>query len=476
MNHYKKTQFLSSLQPDSGEGRDKQMPLRRWSQTISKKLCIALILGLTATACESTPPLSDTATPSDTDTPSDTATLSDTDTSSNQANGLKIGTLLPITGDLAQYGSPMQDAASLLTDTVNACGGVLGQAVELISEDNQTEPSAGASAMTKLAEVDQVAGVVGAAASSVSSASVDIAVRNQVVQISPASTSPVFTDRAKAGEFEGFWFRTAPPDTFQGGALAQLAQDRGFETISVLAINNDYGNGLLEAFASAHTALGGSVANGDDPTLYSPEATTFDSEVTDAFSPDADAVMIVAYPETGSLILKAAFELGLLDGDTQIILTDGMKNDSVADLVGQTSDGTYIVSGVIGTAPSAGGPALETFTGLYKDAFGNREPEVFDPNTWDAAAVLVLAAEAAQSNEGAAIKASVVDVANAPGTEVTDVCEGLALVREGEEINYQGASGTIEFDAQGDVVGRYDIWTITKDGAVEVIETVDVGG
>ena len=330
--------------------------------------------------------------------------------------------------------------------------------------------------MTKWAEVDKVAGVVGAAASSVSSASVDIAVRNQVVQISPASTSPVFTERAKAGDFEGFWFRTAPPDTFQGDALAQLAQDRGFETVSVLAINNDYGNGLVESFVNAYGALGGTVANGEDPTLYAPDATTFDSEVAEAFSNAPDAVMIVAYPETGSLILKAAFEQGLLDGDTQLILTDGMKDDSVANLVGKTADGSYIVSGVIGTAPSAGGPALDDFTSLYKDTFGGRDPGVFDPNTWDAAAVLVLAAEAAQSDDGEVIKTSVASVANAPGVEVTDVCEGLNLVREGEDINYQGASGTIDFDVQGDVVGRYDVWTITDDGSLDVLETIDVGG
>lgn len=453
MNHYNHQDLFSRSDSPLSCLRTQQNNRSSMSlRSIGKPLGMAIALMLTATACQSSPD------------------------SSSSANGLKIGSLLPITGDLAQYGGPMQDAASLLVETVNACGGVLGQPVELISADNQTEPSAGASAMTKLTEVDKVAGVVGAAASSVSSASVDIAVRNKVVQISPASTSPVFTDRAKAGEFEGFWFRTAPPDTFQGDALAQLAKSRGFGAVSVLAINNDYGNGLVESFSSAYATLGGTVANGDDPTFYLPDATTFDSEVAAAFEGTPDAVMIVAYPETGSLILKSAFEQGFLGGDTQLILTDGMKDDSVADLVGKTSAGDYIVSGVIGTAPSAGGPALDSFTSLYKGEFGDRDPGVFDPNTWDAAAVLVLAAEAAQSGDGEVIKDSVSAVANGPGTEVTDVCEGLSLVREGQDINYQGASGAIEFDAQGDVVGRYDIWTITDSGSLEVLETVDVGG
>jgi branched-chain amino acid transport system substrate-binding protein/neutral amino acid transport system substrate-binding protein len=79
---------------------------------------------------------------------------------------------------------------------------------------------------------------VGAASSAVASAAVDIAVRNQVVMISPSSTSPVFTERARKGDFQGFWFRTAPPDTFQGEALAKLAQTQGFKSVSLLAVNN----------------------------------------------------------------------------------------------------------------------------------------------------------------------------------------------------------------------------------------------
>ncbi|GAB4228705.1 MAG: ABC transporter substrate-binding protein [Elainellaceae cyanobacterium] len=403
------------------------------------------------------------------------ATDTTTASTSGGEGALKLGTLLPITGDLAQYGTTMQDSTSLLIETVNACDGALGSPVQLISEDDQTDPAAGASGMTKLAEVDQVAGVVGAAGSAVSSAAVDIAVRNQVVQISPSSTSPEFTDRAEKGEFDGFWFRTAPPDTFQGDALAQLAQDQGLENVAVFAINNDYGNGLVQAFTEAFKAQGGTVTNESNPTLYAENATTFDSELSAAFSSNPDAVLLVAYPETGSLILKSAYEQGLLDGDTKILLTDGMKTDELAELVGQGPDGNYIVSGVIGTAPSAGGPGIEAFTELYQEKF-NRAPNVYDPNSWDAAAVMVLAAEAAKGTTGAALKDQIREVANAPGQEVTDVCEALALVREGEDVNYQGASGNVDFNEQGDVVGAYDVWTINDEGELEVQDTIEVGG
>jgi branched-chain amino acid transport system substrate-binding protein/neutral amino acid transport system substrate-binding protein len=384
---------------------------------------------------------------------------------------LKIGTLLPITGDLSQYGSSMQDSARLLVDTVNACGGVLGQPITLVSEDDQTDPAVGAQAMSKLVEVDQVTGVVGAAASSVSAAGVDIAVRNQVMQISPASTSPVFTERARAGEFQGYWARTAAPDTFQGQALAQLAQKQGFKSVAVLAINNDYGNGLIDVFVPAFTALGGTVVNAAQPTRYDPAGTTFEAELRQVFAGRPDAVLLIAYPETGSLILKSAYQLGLLGQTTQLLVTDGLQEVGIAAQVGQTRAGQYIATGMMGTAPSAGGPALQAFQSQYQDRY-QRQPKVFDPHTWDAAALLVLAAEAAQGTTGTAMRDRLPDIANPPGTEVSDVCAALALLRANQPINYQGASGSVDLNAQGDVTGWYDVWTIAEDGQLQIQDRI----
>lgn len=393
----------------------------------------------------------------------------------SSGGGLKIGTLLSITGDLSQFGSSMQDGASLLVKTVNACGGVLGKPVELISEDDQTQPAAGAAAMSKLTEVNRVSGVVGATGSGVSSAAVDIAVRNQAIQISPSSTSPVFTERAKKGDFQGLWFRTAPPDTFQGQALAKLAQTKGFQSVAILAINNDYGKGLVQSFIPAYEAGGGKVVNRDKPVFYPPNASTFESEVAAAFAGNPDAVLLVAYPETGSLILKAAYQQGLIGKKTQILVTEGMKETKIANLAGKNAAGQYIATGIIGTAPNTRGPALATFRDRYQAAY-NREPSVYVPNTWDAAAVLVLAAEAAKSTDANAIKNKIRDIANPPGEDVTDVCQALSLIRQGKDINYQGASGSVDFNAFGDVTGNYDVWTIDNSGNVKVTNTLTVGG
>ncbi|MBR8832378.1 MAG: ABC transporter substrate-binding protein [Chlorogloea purpurea SAG 13.99] len=384
--------------------------------------------------------------------------------------GLKLGALLPITGDLAAIGQNMPEAASLAVDTINACGGVNGKPVTLVKEDDQTDPAAGASAMTKLAEADKVAGVVGSFASSVSGAAVDIAARNKVMLISPGSTSPVFTDRAKKGDFQGYWARTAPPDTYQAQALAALAQKQGYKNVSTVAINNDYGVGFEQQFVQAFKKQGGKILNADKPVRYDPKAATLDSEAAAAFANKPDAVAAILYGETGSLLLQAAYKQGLSKGVT-LLLTDGVYSEDFIKQAGKGADGKSIISGSLGTVPGADGQALEAFKALWKEKTG-KDITAFIPHTWDAAVLLMLAAEAAKSNTGEGIKSKIREVASGPGEEVSDACKAIELIRQGKKINYQGASGNVDIDENGDVVGSYDVWTVKDDGTLAVIDKV----
>ena len=384
-------------------------------------------------------------------------------------DGLKLGTLAPTTGDLSSIGQNWPAAVQLAVDTINECGGVNEAQVSLVTEDSQTDEAAGSSAMTKLAEVDKVAGVVGAFASSVSGAAVDVAVRNKVMMVSPGSTSPVFTERAKSGELNGFWARTAPPDTYQSQALAALAEKQGFKNVSTVAINNDYGVGFEEQFVKAFKDRGGSIVG--KPVRYDPKAATLDTEASNAFKDKPDAVAAVLYAETGSLLLKSAFEQGLSDGVT-VLLTDGVYSEDFVTQVGKTADGKSIIAGAIGTVPGANGAALKDFTALWDEKTG-KELTAYVPHNWDAAVLMMLAAEASDANTGEGIKGKILEVANAPGTEVTDACEAMELVSNGEEINFQGASGNVDIDENGDVVGSYDVWQVGEDGSLSVIDKVD---
>ncbi len=393
-------------------------------------------------------------------------------TAQTASKNLKLGALLPVTGDLSSIGQNMPTTAQLAVDTINACGGVNGEQVILIKEDSQTDPVAGSAAMTKLAEVDKVAGVVGAFASSVSTAALDVAVRNQVMLISPGSTSPVFTQRAKQGEFNGYWSRTAPPDTYQAQALAALAKTRGFENVSTVVINNDYGVAFEQEFVKSFADLGGSILNEDKPVRYDPKATILDSEATSAFNGNPDAVAGVLYAETGSLLLQAAFKQGV-SKDVTILLTDGVYSEDFTKQVGKKTDGTSIIAGALGTVPGADGEALADFSNLWKEKTDGKDITAFVPHTWDATVLLMLAAEAADENSGEAIKNNIREVAGGEGKAVTDACEAMELVRQGEAINYQGASGNVDIDENGDVVGVYDVWEVQSDGSLEIIDKVE---
>jgi neutral amino acid transport system substrate-binding protein len=383
---------------------------------------------------------------------------------------LRLGALLPATGDLSSIGAPMGKSIDFLVETVNQCGGVLGKPITFIKEDDRTDPPAGAEAMTKLVKVDNVGAVIGSFASSVSTAALAIAVPNKIVMISPGSTSPVFTERAKKGEFNGYWYRTAPPDTYQATALANLAYKRGARKVATLVINNDYGVGFEKAFVESFEKLGGTITNKSRPTRYDPKATTFDAEAKSAFGGKPDAVAAILYPDSGGAVIKTAFEQGLTQG-VQILLTDGVKTEEFPKLIGNTPDGKLILAGAIGTVPGASGKSLDTFTKSFKAKTG-QDLGAFVPHSYDAAALVAIAAEAAKDGTGEAIKGKIREIANAPGQEVSDVCEALKLVKDGKDINYQGASGDVDLDELGDVKGNYDVWQVQPDGKITVIDQV----
>jgi neutral amino acid transport system substrate-binding protein len=153
------------------------------------------------------------------------------------------------------------------------------------------------------------------------------------------------------------------------------------------------------------------------------------------------------------------------------MLTDGVKSAGFPAKVGKSGDGKFIATGAIGTVPGADGEALKALTDLWQSK-RNQPPGEYVPQAWDATALLVLAAQAAKANTGVGIQSKITEVANAPGTEVADVCEGLKLLREGKDINYQGASGNVDIDQNGDVVGVYDVWQVSANGKLTTIDKV----
>ncbi len=397
---------------------------------------------------------------------------------------LKIGALLPETKDPTLLGYNLSQAVSLAVEKVNQCGGVNNQPVQLIVADTKADPLVGEEAMNQLVEIDQVAGVVGAFTSSVSDRAVKIAARNKVMLISPASTSPVFTERVREERaYAGYWTRTVSSDILKAQQVAKLALAKDFTQIATVAINNDYGIGFEEEFINAFTNQGGIVTNQDEPIHYDPTAVNFDKEAMAAFDGNSEAVLIVGNLETGNLLLESAYNHGF-NKQAIFIPTDSIYSLAFPQQMPKDSNNRSIITGVLGLIPGANGMGLSEFASFWNQQTGeNITP--FLAQTWDATMLLMLAAEAAQENTGLGIKSNLMAVAN-PGEkpeekeEVKDVCRGMELLREGKAINYQGVSGNVDLDNNGDVVvGSYEVWRVTEEGELgitkfpEFIETQD---
>ena len=280
-----------------------------------------------------------------------------------------------------------------------------------------------------------------------------------MLQISSSNTGTDFTNYDDGD----LYFRTAPSDALQGSAMAKLAQERGYKTASTIVINNPYGVGFEDVFVKAFEADGGKVL---EKVRYDPSQTVFDSEVQKIAEGKPEFIMMVSYPETGSLILRTAYEKGVLKS-IPWLLSEGLKADNLAGLVGNDTEGNYIAAGLQGLAPDqdAGGKAYEAFKSLYQAEYG-KEPAIYCTNSYDALAVVALAIEQAKNATGRDIADNIRSVANPPGTEVSDLGEALSLIREGKDINYQGTSGDITFDENGDVSGSFTLWTIADNGSI----------
>ncbi|GAG96120.1 unnamed protein product, partial [marine sediment metagenome] len=167
---------------------------------------------------------------------------------------IKIGGLYSLTGALAPFGPPIANGAKLAVDQINEAGGLLGELLEIVVRDTGTAPAVGRDAATKLVEIDKTPALVGALSSGVTFAVSSITIANEVVQISPASTSPAITDL----DDNDFVYRTCVSDAFQGVVNArQAAELLGFKRASVIYVNNAYGKGLAEVFKKAFEERGG---------------------------------------------------------------------------------------------------------------------------------------------------------------------------------------------------------------------------
>jgi branched-chain amino acid transport system substrate-binding protein len=355
---------------------------------------------------------------------------------------IKMGIILGFTGPIESLTPAMASSAELAFKEASDSGSLLGgSTISTVRADSTCVDSAAATAAAEGVISQGVAAIMGADCSGVTGAiATNVAVPNGVVMISPSATSPGLTTL----DDKGFFFRTAPSDARGGQILAEITKDRGIDSVAITYTNNDYGKGLADVYEASVKALGITVtsvsAHEDGKADYSSEAATLAAG-------GGDALAVIGYLDQGGKgVIEASLDAGSFD---TFIMSDGMIGQSIVDAIGDDLNKSF------GSLPGSTGKGAGVFADVAK-AGGIDSSGPYTGESYDAAALIVLAMQAGESADRASIAKNVMGVANAPGTKIYpgELKKGLDLLAQGKQIDYEGATG-VTFTDVGEAEGSF---------------------
>ena len=373
---------------------------------------------------------------------------------------LKIGLLLNFTGS-PEASADRERAFNLAIGHVNAGGGVLGMPVEGVSADATSDPAIAVEAARSLVVVQGVHAIVGPNASSAAlpiARSVSGAL--EIPTISPSATSP----QLSGVEDGGYFFRTALSDAAQGPVLARVTWDGGFENVGLIYQDDAYGRGLASAFEDSWegTLRVVSVDTGQ---------TAFLSELEESSNAGAQALVVIAFEGQALSIVREAIDEGIY---SRFVFGDAAKRVSLVREIGGDKLG-----GMFGTAGASapGNAATAAWEASFMTEYGELPVLAYVKETYDATVALALAAQAAGSVEGTAIRDRLREISGPPGLVVPGTAEGVAdalsMLAEARDIDFDGAANTLDWDENGDLLrGHIGTWRFTSDERIEELDSV----
>ena len=377
------------------------------------------------------------------------------DPNGSDGEALRIGLLLDFS-ESTERSEERRRSFELAIQHINAAGGVMGQPVEWAQADSTRDPETAARAAKQLVDQDGIHALVGPSTSANSLRVIsDVIEPTGIPAISPSATSPALT----AAVDRDFFFRTALSDVAQGPVLAQMTHERGYRSVAVIYRDDAWGRGLLRSFADAWTGELGSVA-------LEPDKAEFAQEIAALVAMEAEALVIIAFDESTQAILSQVLSEGLFD---QIALAEtDLSDEAIAEL----EEG--FTGRIFGTQPASrpGDLSSQFFEESYEASYGELPQAAYVAGIYDATIAIALAAQAAGSLDGAAIRDKLRSVGAAPGLRVVAGPDGIAkamsALSEGEEIDYDGAAASMDWDDSGDLTrGQIGTWKYTPGVGIE---------
>ncbi len=401
-------------------------------------------------------------------------TAADTAAAEAASFDLKIGAVLPLTGDLASFGPSQAEAARIAVEQIEdvlSSKGISDVTVELVGvEDDQGKSQPGVEAATKLVQTNDAGVLLATMASSVTiPIAQSVAIPNEVVLISPTSTAPEITDL----EDDGYVYRILSSDNLQGSALVDAVADAfgADATINVGARNDAFGTALKQLFEDGWEEGGGTVGAS---VTWNPESANLDTEAQQLAAGTPDGWVIIDFPETFAKMGPALVRAGGWD-PAKTFMTEAMRNaDALKEVGAQATDGLR------GTAPtSEDAPARDAFDELFTAEAKEGTPLTgFEGASFDGVMLAFLAALKAGSAEGADVKEELAAVSGPPGEKYTfeELDQAVQDILDGKDIDYEGAWGPVDFDENGDPGSAiYEVWQFMG-GEVTTQKTFTFGG
>ena len=353
---------------------------------------------------------------------------------------VNIGIILGFTGPIESLTPDMASGAELAISEVNQSGAFEFGEITSVRADSTCIDSAAATAATeRLITSDKVNAIVGGDCSGVTQAMLEnVALPNGVVMISPSATSPALSS---VNDNELF-FRTSPSDARQGQVIKDILLEKGFDKIAISYVNTDYGKGLADSIEKFFLNAGGEI------TLSASHENgkgDYGAEIAALAQAGGDILVVAGYLDQGGKgIIEAALDSGAFD---TFFLPDGMIGDSLPQNIGPDLNGS------IGSVPGIETPGSKKLASLAND-FNGTGP--YAPESYDAAALIMLAMQQARSTESNDFKIHIMDVANSPGEKIFpgELGKAMKLLKEGKHINYEGASA-VELISPGEAAGSY---------------------
>ncbi|GIR65900.1 MAG: branched-chain amino acid ABC transporter substrate-binding protein [Pelagibacteraceae bacterium] len=361
--------------------------------------------------------------------------------STSHAKKVNVGIILGFTGPIESLTPDMAAGAELAFSEASNSGELFnGSKINVIRADSTCIDSAAASSAAEGLISQGVTAIMGADCSGVTGAILsNVAVPNGVPMISPSATSPGLT----TAEDNGLFFRTAPSDARGGEVLADITADRGITSVAITYVNTDYGVGLADVYEAAAKARGIEVTA---KTAHEGDKADYSAEVGVLSAAGGDALAVIGYlDQGGNQIIQGSLDSGAFD---TFVLSDGMIGDSLTDTFGSDLDGSF------GSMPGSLGAGAQKFK-AYAEANGVN-PSVYVGESYDAAALIVLAMALGGSDDSATVAANIMKVANGPGTKIYagELAKGLELASAGFAVDYDGATD-VNFTDVGEAFGAF---------------------